>query len=164
MIWKYFGNAFWKWRSASNQPQTFEQQCQLCKCDYVCSFYLVRMIRPTSSLVQASGKRWSPHCCLRLYMKSRTVSLRRTLWLTSEHSMMLDSYWRMVVMNPGQIVSLHTDLDRLQCSITFQQKVNGTQHKCFKTCAGGCWTDHQGCSNDVRSAACLVSSEFYNTK
>lgn len=69
--------------------------------------YLVRTMSPRSSFAHASLKCLDPTCCLRFSIKSRTVSLRSTLWLTSVHNIVPDSYWRMLEAKPGQIVNLH---------------------------------------------------------
>ncbi|KAG7278371.1 hypothetical protein CRUP_024616 [Coryphaenoides rupestris] len=69
----------------------------------ICSAIFVATVMSAWGRPRISGKRWGSHRCLKLTMKSSTVSLRRTLWLTSVHSMMLDSYWRMVVVKPGQM-------------------------------------------------------------
>ena len=68
--------------------------------------YLVRTIKPISSLDTCSWNLCSSVWWNKLNMKSKTVSLRRTLWLTSVQSMMLFSYWRMEVVKPGQITNL----------------------------------------------------------
>lgn len=69
--------------------------------------YLVRTMSPRSSFAHTSLKRLAPTCCLRFSIMSRTVSLRSTLWLTSVHNIVPDSYWRMLEAKPGQIVNLH---------------------------------------------------------
>lgn len=80
--------------------------CKLIILHFKKQSYLVRTIKPISSLETRSWNLCSSVWWYKLNMKSKTVSLRRTLWLTSVQSMMLFSYWRIEVVKPGQITNL----------------------------------------------------------
>lgn len=88
------------------ESHTTPQDLQMGTLQHERQSYLVSTIKPISSLETCSWNLCSSVWWYKLNMKSKTVSLRRTLWLTSVHSMMLFSYWRMEVVKPGQITNL----------------------------------------------------------